>query len=120
MFASVVLADNVSFTQGESPTLTITAQSDSAGTAFNITGATIVTKFLQSNGTTELSIADGSHTITNGSSGTFNVELSAADTAQIRTGKNRTFVSIVTLGGKDYYFWARKKLDVYSSAIKDN
>ena len=108
------------FTQGETPTLSLTATSDTNGTAVDITGGTFRTVFLKEDGATELEIGSSAHTILVGASGTFTVDLTATETQQIQTGSEKTFFTEITISGNILIFWARKALTVFSAALRDN
>ena len=118
VYSAIAQAANITFTQGENPTLSLTAAND--GVAFDITGATIVTNFMKDGGAIELSIPNSQHTILVAASGTFTVDLTTANTDLIKKGTNRSFVSVVTIGSNINYFWARKLLTVFSKDVKDN
>lgn len=116
--ADTCTSNSVVITQGESPVLSMTALNGAS--AFDITGASIVTNFLKNDGSTELSISSGSHTVTSGSAGTFTISLTDSETEQIQVGAGKTFNSVITIGGKDYYLWADGCLRVRSSLIRKN
>jgi len=117
---SVSAFSQITITQGESPTLTLTLTVDSAGTPFDLTGATFVTKFLGLDRIVEVSVLNAAHTITNALSGNVTVALVSADTLLTVVSVSKTFVTIVTTAGKDRYFWADGQLTVRAPLIKDN
>lgn len=117
LFVSFQAVANIAITQGEKPVLTVNLKN--SGQPFNLTGASIKTYFLKTDGTTELEVGSSDHTITNASGGVFTVDLVNSDTSTIKSGYHKTFKVLVTIGGRNYVFWGRKKLTVFPSAIKD-
>lgn len=106
-------AATVTITQGDTPTITLTAQTGS-GTNFDLTGATFQTQILGPNGTIA-TFANSKHTAdpdqtTN--TGKFTLTLTAADTALIGVGVDREIVTKVTQGSSVTYFHGVKVLTV--------
>lgn len=111
------MASTATITQGEAPTLTLTATTDGS-TAFDITGASIQTKFEKSDGT-ELTVDNSAHSIITAASGIYTVDLTAVQTALLKVGDEISIVSILTISAKEYYVWYDGSLRVRSATIKD-
>jgi hypothetical protein len=110
---------DIIFTQGDKVTLRIQLKVN--GEAINLTGATLTTKFLKTDGT-EHTVTDDDHTIdpdqvTN--KGWFDVTINAADTANFMTGVKLSFITKYVLDTDVKHFHGRKILTVYDDALSE-
>ena len=88
--------------RGEDPTLTITVKSDGT-TGFNLTGATMETRFLKKGDKTELILGNGVHTLDADQSanpGKFTLALNSTDTESLKLGKPLKIIISVTISSK--------------------
>jgi len=108
------MANEATITRGEAPTLSLTAMNDDD--PLDLTGASLQTKFKREDGM-ELVIGNSAHTIVSAAAGTYTVTLTAAQTATLAIGRDRSFVTIATISSKDNYVWFDRLLTVRSPDV---
>lgn len=101
----------ITFTQGDTATLNLTAQ-DGSGNPFNITGATLTSYILGAQGDVQ-TFSNSQHAIVSGPAGTFTLTLATTDTANCGVGAPKDIVTKVVQTGSTIYFRASGILTVY-------
>lgn len=102
-------------TKGDSAPLLMTATTDGT-TAFNLASAELTTYFLKSDGT-EITFASTAHSITNATTGQYQLNWSASETALLKAGDNIKFRTKVYQGGTYTTVWFDGVLRVRESEI---
>lgn len=102
-------------TKGDNTPLLMTATTDGS-TAFNLASAQLTTYFLKSDGT-EITFASTSHSITNQTTGQYQLNWTAAETAQLQAGDNIKFRTKVEQASTTTSVWFDGALRVRESGI---
>jgi hypothetical protein len=106
--------NQLSFTQGDTPTLTLIA-TDDQGNPQNLTGATISTQINGANGVGPVVFGNGQHTLANQSTnpGQFTLALTAPNTTACGEGTNKEIISTITIAGVILQYRGNALLNVY-------
>jgi len=95
----------ITFTQGDTATLNLTAQDGTTGAPFDITGATF-TSYILGPGGVVVSFPNSQHTIVTANLGQFTLALGTTDTAACNVGPNKDILTKIVQSGSTIYFRA--------------